>query len=451
MDRFTRPSHWATNAHITDIKQNSTQWNKDREKCIAGIAKASEVFNVLGKLWLRVPPNKRVRTVHHMQELVLHRQVPTAGGELKDMMQKGDFDTIWLLLEESERKRHLLAGIEGTCGRAFLGNIVAGQIFIDFLTAYDEGKHASDPQWPFLFPDEWWEHAVDNCCFVTDAVLSVIDNIVNGSKEMDPVLNLVKRDTVNARGMAKTFTTLRDKPLTHCENCGKSPEDFGRDTRFMVCSTCKSKLHFSIHYCSQEVPECFTRQCQKEDWKKHNQHCGKTVHTNALRGTAGDSLWQFPEIPDIMNDLVPDSDGYYDIATIGVKANGEYERSPVLLRQITLIEADKKADYFLFDSRGRATKLMFRVLRGSAMSKADKEGREPTAEYMVKHMSGEPGFSRTHIVRQLSEEFGDNTEEKLEAFERRSAMSGTELTFIESMSRGLNAVGPRLDSKYFKA
>ncbi|GBE77589.1 hypothetical protein SCP_0104690 [Sparassis crispa] len=55
-----------------------------------------------------------------------------------------------------------------------------------------------------------------------------------------------------------------------------------------------------------------------------------------------------------MNDLVPDSDGYYDIATIGVKANGEYERSPVLLRQITLIEADKKADYFLFDSRGRA-------------------------------------------------------------------------------------------------
>ncbi|GBE77591.1 hypothetical protein SCP_0104710 [Sparassis crispa] len=125
MDRFTRPSHWATNAHITDIKQNSTQWNKDREKCIAGIAKASEVFNVLGKLWLRVPPNKRVRTVHHMQELVLHRQVPTAGGELKDMMQKGDFDTIWLLLEESERKRHLLAGIEGTCGRAFLGNIVA--------------------------------------------------------------------------------------------------------------------------------------------------------------------------------------------------------------------------------------------------------------------------------------------------------------------------------------
>ncbi|GBE77588.1 hypothetical protein SCP_0104680 [Sparassis crispa] len=94
---------------------------------------------------------------------------------------------------------------------------------------------------------------------------------------------------------------------------------------------------------------------------------------------------------------------------------------------------------------------MFRVLRGSAMSKADKEGREPTAEYMVKHMSGEPGFSRTHIVRQLSEEFGDDTEEKLEAFERRSAMSGTELTFIESMSRGLNAVGPRLDSKYFKA
>ncbi|GBE77590.1 hypothetical protein SCP_0104700 [Sparassis crispa] len=90
-------------------------------------------------------------------------------------------------------------------------------------------------------------------CFVTDAVLSVIDNIVNGSKEMDPVLNLVKRDTVNARGMAKTFTTLRDKPLTHCENCGKSPEDFGRDTRFMVCSTCKSKLHFSIHYCSQET------------------------------------------------------------------------------------------------------------------------------------------------------------------------------------------------------
>ena len=81
--------------------------------------------------------------------------------------------------------------------------------------------------------------------------LSVVHDFVYGSAGMDPVTDFVDSDQIFARAWSKTVSSIRDKPLIRCENCTKSPEEIGRNVKFMLCSSCKSKLDFVIHYCSQ--------------------------------------------------------------------------------------------------------------------------------------------------------------------------------------------------------
>jgi hypothetical protein len=65
---------------------------------------------------------------------------------------------------------------------------------------------------------------------------------------MDPVIKIMETDVNFANTMAMALSSMRDKPLIRCENCAKSSETTG--TKFMVCSSCKTKLKFSVHYCS---------------------------------------------------------------------------------------------------------------------------------------------------------------------------------------------------------
>lgn len=198
-------------------------------------------------------------------------------------------------------------------------------------------------------------------------------------------------------------------------------------------------------------------QCQKEDWPKHKQHCGKKKVSKGLPGTAGDSMWAFPDPPDVVKDLVPNASGNVSITSIGA-GQAQYTRSSALQLQVTLIEANKGADYFLFKSTGMPipfivpdtwAKMVFRLMRKDTMSNAEKKGLEPIAEYMLKHMADKPGLSREIILRQLCAEYGDDTARKVIQFERRSEERGSGLTFIESMSKGLGAMGPRLMSNNF--
>lgn len=84
-----------------------------------------------------------------------------------------------------------------------------------------------------------------------NVLLSIVDDLMNGSAGMDPVKDFIKKRGPFARGMSKALADLREKPIIRCENCTKSPEEIGREVRFMMCSCCKSKLDFAVHYCSQ--------------------------------------------------------------------------------------------------------------------------------------------------------------------------------------------------------
>jgi hypothetical protein len=67
---------------------------------------------------------------------------------------------------------------------------------------------------------------------------------------MSPVIDIIQSDGLFAQMMGKTLSSMRDKPLIRCENCAKSSEEAGVHGKFMVCSACKTKLDFSVHYCS---------------------------------------------------------------------------------------------------------------------------------------------------------------------------------------------------------
>jgi hypothetical protein len=81
--------------------------------------------------------------------------------------------------------------------------------------------------------------------------MSVMDDLIHGSAGMDPVKELIASNELMASGWGETIANMRDKPVIRCENCTKSPEEIKGSGKFMVCSGCKLKLGFTIHYCSQ--------------------------------------------------------------------------------------------------------------------------------------------------------------------------------------------------------
>jgi hypothetical protein len=80
-------------------------------------------------------------------------------------------------------------------------------------------------------------------------MLSIVGDMINGSPGMDPVVNFMKSSPL-ARAWSEAVSEMRDKPIIRCENCAKSPEEIGHNVKFMQCSVCKSKLDFTVHYCS---------------------------------------------------------------------------------------------------------------------------------------------------------------------------------------------------------
>ena len=57
---------------------------------------------------------------------------------------------------------------------------------------------------------------------------------------------------------ARVDERLPDQTPARCQNCTVSEPELAPGDQFMVCSRCKSKLDFIVHYCSKYV----SRACQ---------------------------------------------------------------------------------------------------------------------------------------------------------------------------------------------
>lgn len=191
------------------------------------------------------------------------------------------------------------------------------------------------------------------------------------------------------------------------------------------------------------------RACQKEDWRKHKKHCGKTKVSKNLPGTARDPFWAHPDVPDHSRN-VSIQDGVVDISSIGfAKPDPAYPHSPALQRQVSLLTGDKHADYFLFDETDRPIRFIvndmwmrmtFRSLRADLLS-GSYEGLAAIAEYIIKVMAQKPGLSRERILGQLQREYGVDLSTKVAEWEEKAAKNGFEgSTFLEVQSRSTMAM-----------
>ena len=98
--------------------------------------------------------------------------------------------------------------------------------------------------------------------YVAQVLMSIYHDLDVGGPGMNRAADLLETDSYMASKMANAFsdsTLFLDKPLIRCQNCTKTPEEVGKNANFMVCSNCKSKLNFLIHYCSKYV--CLVLSC----------------------------------------------------------------------------------------------------------------------------------------------------------------------------------------------
>jgi hypothetical protein len=190
------------------------------------------------------------------------------------------------------------------------------------------------------------------------------------------------------------------------------------------------------------------RACQKADWCNHKKHCGKEKVAKRLPGTIHDPFWYYPVL-DTLHHVQPSPNGTAPVTVVGFGVpHPSRTYSPALQRQISLLEGDQAADYFLFDDSDRpirlviyesVVKLCFRTTQASAIYSATPKNLDVIAEYLIKAMAHQPGLSRERILAQLQREYGENMAETMAAFEAKVAKrlengyrSGT--TVLESIS-----------------
>ncbi|KAH7920540.1 hypothetical protein BV22DRAFT_1039735 [Leucogyrophana mollusca] len=404
-----------------------------------------------------------------------------AHGALTSLFQRTRFDTTCVLLDEAERSKHLLNGLEKACKEALLGEDARalcpevtvssmlkewGNALLKFFQFFEETSSKPVEQGVlYSLPSDWWDGALSDvtkpisrndelvfefltlgrnefiCYFIRGVCLSFLKEVAQEGGEVSSVVKAVCEDTLVAESAALAIKSRPEKPLIRCEGCEKSAEELEPDTRFMVCSTCKAKLNFSLHYCSQK--------CQKDDWCMHRMHCGKKAVSKCLPGTAGDIIWGAPQLPAFYREQFNlAGGGPVDLADLG-PGTPQFVRSAALQRQAAMLEADKAADYFLFDASGEPVRVVidehimkaaFRFVRMNAMSRAERKMSEYFAQYLIKVMGAHPGLGRDVILRQFAEEYGDDVGEKLEVLEKK--LPGEVL--LERMANGLTKMGPRV-------
>ena len=171
-------SIWAQKFKITSIKSDPWRWNKDWEKVLHSLS-SRDVYPMMGGMYLKASWDPADLTQHAegLEERVGRFQSTILVKVWDSMQESRHFVTAWPLLEEAERKRHLLNGMKEACQSAFLREdtrslcpeitvssmlIQRGQAFVHFIDAFTKGKKELGDATPYCFPSEWWDKTLDD-------------------------------------------------------------------------------------------------------------------------------------------------------------------------------------------------------------------------------------------------------------------------------------------------
>lgn len=170
-------SVWARKLELISFKDNPWRWNKEWEKALHSLSSSKDVYPVMSQFYSKDLWNSTDFSQHceHLKGRVC--EVQNIVVKLWDNVQEGErFVTAWFLLDEGERKRHLLKGMEEACQRAPLSQdsralcpevtissmaSQRGRAFVDFISAYSQGKKDVGENSTYSHPSDWWEKAAD--------------------------------------------------------------------------------------------------------------------------------------------------------------------------------------------------------------------------------------------------------------------------------------------------
>ena len=174
-DRTEGFSIFAKKFNIPTVASNLTLWDKEWEKVLPKLSASNDVYAVMSLAWNR----KELEAVISGEDTgAKARQLQEVAMDLWDKMEEssGHFLPAWVLLEERERKRHLLHGLKDACKSAFWGadsralcpEIATGSMlkqrgraFYDFVDSYVKGIKDVGAGNLYLLPSDWWRQAVE--------------------------------------------------------------------------------------------------------------------------------------------------------------------------------------------------------------------------------------------------------------------------------------------------
>ena len=106
-------SFWARKFNITSFKSDPWRWNKEWEKVLRTLS-FKDVYAFMCRVYKDVDPSRLSQMSQCLKDVVCDVQNILVK-EWDEMAESRQFVTAWLLLEEKERKRHLMKGMEEAC------------------------------------------------------------------------------------------------------------------------------------------------------------------------------------------------------------------------------------------------------------------------------------------------------------------------------------------------
>jgi hypothetical protein len=170
-------SIFARKFKITSFEHDPIRWNRDWEKVLRTLSSA-DVYTAMGEFLSKMSlsePDAIPQLHQGFKEDVLSQQSAFTG--VWDELLGENFDSFsaaWFLLDEKERTRHLLKGLEeasqrlgfGQDSRALCPEITvsamlkqSGRTFTEFLTNYQAKLKETSAGHPYLVASEWWNKA----------------------------------------------------------------------------------------------------------------------------------------------------------------------------------------------------------------------------------------------------------------------------------------------------
>lgn len=171
--RFPDLGIFAEQFEITSVKTDPARWNKDWEKGLRSLsgqdvysAFRDRVQDFFGEIDSSVLCEELTRRALKYQKVTR---------EMWDVMMT-DFRTAWALVEEKERKKHLMKGLQAACEFAVLGEDSRalcpeisvnsmlkdrGKGFVDFISNFHRNLKEADVEALYTLPSQWWAGALD--------------------------------------------------------------------------------------------------------------------------------------------------------------------------------------------------------------------------------------------------------------------------------------------------